>query len=112
MTTPLWKQKYSRYLTPFVLGNRHNKTALGMSYTAARSGHRLPMTGDALTLAVNGTLEKHRSLMYLTTRKQEKCPCCGSRQGGKLRLNDKGRQALYYARKRKERRIKQAETGL
>lgn len=41
--------------------NRPNKTARGMTATANRSGHHL--TGDALTLAVKGTLAKKPSIL-------------------------------------------------
>lgn len=106
----------SQFSAPAV--NRPTKAAAGMSYTHARSQRmrprRLPpaanpdgSTRDSLALMVRGTLSKVRGLGWSTERAA--CPCCGSRQKGKLVLNERGRVRLAAARRRAEERGKAGE---
>lgn len=98
--------------------NRPTKAAAGMSYTHARSQRmrprRLPpaanpdgSTRDSLALMVRGTLSKVRGLGFSTERAA--CPCCGSRQKGRLVLNERGRVRLAAARRRAMERAKAGE---
>jgi hypothetical protein len=83
---------------------RPNRLAAGMSYTAARAAlyrgrrPRDAVSDDALRLVVHGTTDGTRRLAYSVERVA--CPCCGSKQAGKLRLNENGRVRLIAARRR------------
>jgi len=62
--------------------SRPNKLALGMTYTAERSHHRL--TDTAVSLAVNGTCDPLRSHRFAYGKKRfvrTVCPCCRARTG-------------------------------
>lgn len=74
--------------------NRRNYTAKGMTYTARRSGHSLE--GEVLTLAVRGTLAKHKGVFSNFAAHVEKF-CTGAENGKpvyKLRLSAVGK--TYY----------------
>ena len=96
---------------------RPNRLAAGMSYTLNRTGTqtgemlalrsmnrsadvapRSTVKPDVLQLVVRGTTDTLRNLSAYT--KRAPCPCCGSRQGGGLRLTDIGRARLASARRR------------
>lgn len=83
---------------------RPNRQAAGMSYTSARSDfyrrarglgarkERITEGQDVLRLIVTGTTARPRALHFVTERVP--CACCGSKQRGALRLNDRGRLRL------------------
>lgn len=84
----------------YILRNRHNKTARGMTATAYRSGHSYngQAKADRVALSVTGTTDKLRSGLRLVIRPKG-CPCCGAKTG-KLELNEYGRRRLLLARLR------------
>lgn len=101
-----------QYEAPAV--RRPTKLAAGMSFTLSRSKHfaRIKgrefrdVMGPVLLLIVKGTTADMRGLTWITEKSP--CPCCGSKTGGKLRLNDGGRRRLRTLRhitsRRKARR--------
>lgn len=80
--------------------NRHNKTARGMSKTAARGRHNSSsMDSCILALMVRGTTDKLRGIQNYTTRGS--CDRCGQKDPHKLQLNDGGRARLWRLRNEK-----------
>lgn len=76
--------------------SRPTRGACGMMNTSERSGHHL--TGDALTLAVRGTLDRLGAWHFMTVRTERNCPCCGQRSPAKV-LSDSGRLRLKKLRR-------------
>ena len=79
---------------------RPNRLAAGMAFTASRSRHALD--DEAVQLVVRGTLDKlaGTSLKHSSLTTTKPCPCCGSKQNGKLVLTDAGRLRLRTIRRR------------
>lgn len=78
---------------------RANKLARGMSETVARHKAGYKLSDDARKLSVFGTLDGLARVFDFTTKRLP-CPCCGSKNAGKLILNDSGRRKLKIARRK------------
>lgn len=98
-----------QYESPGV--RRPSKLAAGMSFTLSRTKHFARINGrefrdvlgPVLFLIVKGTTCDMRGLTWITQKSP--CPCCGSKTGGKLRLNDGGRRRLKTLRHMRARRL-------
>lgn len=78
---------------------RPTRAAAGMMNTSDRSKHYL--TGDALTLAVNGTLDTLKGgYRFLVSPAATTCSCCGQRLN-KWTLNERGRLRLARLKRTK-----------
>jgi|CXWL01.1.fsa_nt_gi hypothetical protein len=75
---------------------RPSRLAAGMSATSYRSGHSLQ--GDALSLAVRGSIQTPALRFCIASQKRPPCPCCGL-VGTGLVLNDSGRRKLAALRR-------------
>ncbi len=96
--------RHGSYYVPSAPGVvvRPNRNAAGMSYTSARGRHDLD--GDALRLAVYGTLDTVRRAASLTfSIEHGVCPCCKSRTAG-LRLKSGSTGARRLAALRAKRK--------
>ena len=80
----------------YILKNRPNKIAKGMTRTIYRDGHGDRMSEDALRLSVRGTLDSLRGLQFYS--RHIPCQHCGSQSRGKLALNDAGHRRLKSIR--------------
>lgn len=81
---------------------RPNRNAAGMGFTNSRRG-RVPENQDTLRLSIQGTLDSLRGLHFFTVR--HPCPCCGSKAGGKIGLNDAGKRRLRRLLERRAARL-------
>lgn len=96
---------------------RPSRLAAGMSYTLNRTGTqtgellarrsmcrgtdtapRSTRKPDVLQLIVRGTTDCLRGFTFDVEKMA--CPCCGAKQGGRLRLTSRGRLRLAHARRR------------